>query len=90
MGLSFIYSVFMSNHENYNADRAFPSRRFNLSQEDLDEFKAIWKEEFSEEISDDRAREEATKLIALYRELARCELERRKQKRLGKGSNPAR
>ncbi len=55
----------------HDADRRNAARRFNLSQEDLDEFKAIWKKEFNEELSDDRVLEEATKLLTLFRHLAK-------------------
>ncbi len=68
----------MRSHNNYDADREFPSRRFNLSQEDLDEFKAIWKKEFDETISDDRALEEATKLLTLFRQIAMDATNRRR------------
>jgi len=37
----------------------------SLSKEALEEFKAIWKKEFKEEISDQYALESATKLLRL-------------------------
>ena len=36
-----------------------------ISKESLEEFKAIWKKEFKEEISDEYALESATKLLRL-------------------------
>ena len=38
----------------------------NISQESLNEFKTIWKEEFKEDISNDLARERAGELLELY------------------------
>jgi hypothetical protein len=38
----------------------------NISQESLDEFRVIWKEEVKEDISDDFARERAGELLELY------------------------
>lgn len=43
-----------------------------LNDDDLREFKAIWKDEFGEEITDDVAREAASRLLELYRVLARA------------------
>lgn len=37
-----------------------------LSDEDIKEFAALWKEEFGEEISKDEARRNATQLLQLY------------------------
>lgn len=37
-----------------------------LSKQALQEFKAIWKEEIGEEISDDLALEKATELLTLF------------------------
>ena len=42
------------------------SRAFMLSEQSLQEFKQIWKEEFGEEISDDFAMEQATQLLTLF------------------------
>jgi len=39
----------------------------SLSKQAIDEFKAIYKKEFKEEISDEDARERAERLIRLYR-----------------------
>ena len=36
-----------------------------ISKESLEEFKAIWKKEFKEEISDEKALESATSLLTL-------------------------
>jgi len=36
-----------------------------LSKKALDEFKIIWREQFGEEISDEKAMESATKLLTL-------------------------
>jgi len=38
-----------------------------LSKEAIDEFKAIYKKEFSEDISDDKAQELGENLISLFR-----------------------
>lgn len=43
-----------------------------LNDDDLREFKAIWEDEFGEEITDDVAREAASRLLELYRVLARA------------------
>lgn len=38
----------------------------HLSNEELEEFRQLWKEEFGEEITLDYARERATELLRLY------------------------
>ena len=38
-----------------------------ISKKDLDKFKAIWKNEFGEDISDQKALEQATKLLSLMK-----------------------
>jgi len=43
-----------------------------LNGDDLMDFKAIWKDEFGEELDDDAAREAASRLLELYRLLARA------------------
>lgn len=43
-----------------------------LNDDDIREFKAIWKDEFGEEITDDVAREAASRVLELYRVLARA------------------
>ena len=74
----------MTNKPQQDADRVNPSRRHDdsiefynritsrlkLTQNDIDEFKAIWKKEFDEEISDEYARQKATELIRLCALLA--------------------
>ena len=40
-----------------------------LTQEAIDEFKAIYKSEFKEQISDDEAREMGTRLLRVFRVL---------------------
>ncbi len=42
----------------------------DLTQADLDAFKAIWKREFNEELTDDEARHEAQQLLELYGAIA--------------------
>lgn len=42
-----------------------------LSDEDIKEFAALWREEFGEEISDAEARREAAQLLQLYSLLIR-------------------
>jgi len=42
-----------------------------LSDEDIKEFAAVWKEEFGEEISDAEARRNAAQLLQLYSLLIR-------------------
>lgn len=41
----------------------------HLTQEAIDEFKAIYKSEFKEDISDDEAREMGTRLLRVFRVL---------------------
>lgn len=55
---------FAGRHANGN----LPSqeRAFMLSEQALQEFKRIWKEERGEEISDELAMEEATQLLTLF------------------------
>lgn len=43
-----------------------------LNDDDLRTFRAIWKDEFGEEITDDAAREAASRVLELYRLLARA------------------
>jgi len=38
-----------------------------ISKESLDEYKRIWKEQYNEEISDDKALESAIKLLTLMK-----------------------
>lgn len=42
-----------------------------LSKQAIDEFKAIYKKEFGEEISDEEAREKGQKLISLFKTIYR-------------------
>ncbi len=42
-----------------------------LNQQDLDEFKKIWKIEFGEEIGDDVAEEQGQRLLNLFKEIYR-------------------
>jgi hypothetical protein len=42
-----------------------------ISKESLEEFKEIWKKEFNEEISDQKALDEATRLLTLVQAVYR-------------------
>ncbi len=46
------------------------SVRMTLSEDSIEKFKAIWKEEFKEDITDEFARERAEEFLELYATLA--------------------
>jgi len=57
-----------------------------ISKEALDEFKKIWKKEFNEDISDEKALESGTKLLtlmnAIYKPMTKAEYERFNKKKV--------
>ena len=66
MGLANLASSSVSVHLPYPGIVARMNTPQQLSREAIDEFKAIYKDEFGEELSDDEVREIATRLLRFF------------------------